>query len=201
MTLSSRMIVVLTSIGVLSGAFLVSVGILTKERIVLNKQREIETAITAVVPGTRTSQKLYEEKDFSVYSGEDEQGHLLGFALNASAAGFQDKILFMIGIDPDLTRISSLYVLDQKETPGLGAKITDRESFLVFWENKKISEPLKLRKPPAASPDELLPYEVNTISGATVSSEAVLSAVNISVEKLRKLKEEGKLNSKGRDGN
>lgn len=201
MTLSSRMIVVLTSIGVLSGAFLVSVGILTKERIVLNKQREIETAITAVVPGTRTSQKLYEEKDFSVYAGEDEQGHLLGFALNASAAGFQDKILFMIGIDPDLTRINSLYVLDQKETPGLGAKITDRESFLVFWENKKISEPLKLRKPPAASPDELLPSEVNTISGATVSSEAVLSAVNISVEKLKKLKEEGKLSSKGRDGN
>lgn len=201
MTLSSRMIVVLTSIGVLSGAFLVSVGILTKERIVLNKQREIETAITAVVPGTRTSQKLYEEKDFSVYAGEDEQGRLLGFALNASAAGFQDKILFMIGIDPDLTRINSLYVLDQKETPGLGAKITDRESFLVFWENKKISEPLKLRKPPAASPDELLPSEVNTISGATVSSEAVLSAVNISVEKLKKLKEEGKLSSKGRDGN
>lgn len=201
MTLSSRMIVVLTSIGVLSGAFLVSVGILTKERIVLNKQREIETAITAVVPGTRTSQKLYEEKDFSVYAGEDEQGRLLGFALNASAAGFQDKILFMIGIDPDLTRINSLYVLDQKETPGLGAKITDRESFLVFWENKKTSEPLKLRKPPAASPDELLPSEVNTISGATVSSEAVLSAVNISVEKLKKLKEEGKLSSKGRDGN
>jgi len=201
MSLSARMIVVLTSIGILSGALLVSVGFLTKERITLNKQREMEIAITAVVPGTSSSQKLYEEKDFSVYAGEDEQGHLLGFALNASAGGFQDKILFLVGINPDLTRINSLYILDQKETPGLGAKITDRESFLVFWENKDISQPLKLRKPPASSQEELLPFEVNTISGATVSSEAILNTVNVSLEKLKKLREEGKLGIEGKNGN
>ena len=42
MKLSTRMVVVLTSIGLLSGSFLATVGHLTKERIALNKQREIE---------------------------------------------------------------------------------------------------------------------------------------------------------------
>jgi len=200
MSLSFRMIIVLTSIGLLSGGLLVSVGFLTKERIALNKQREIEAAITAVVPGTSSSQKLYEEKDFTIYAGKDEGGNLLGFALNTSAAGFQDKIILLVGINADLTKINSLYVLDQKETPGLGAKITDRESFLVFWENKDCSGPLKLRKPPVASPEQLSPSEVNTISGATVSSEAVLSAVNGSLEKIKKLKTDGKLIVEGKNG-
>ncbi|TET72604.1 MAG: FMN-binding protein, partial [Candidatus Aminicenantes bacterium] len=37
MKLSTRMVVVLTSIGLLSGSFLATVGHLTKERIALNK--------------------------------------------------------------------------------------------------------------------------------------------------------------------
>ena len=55
MNLSTRMVVVLTSIGLLSAGFLAAVGLLTKERIALNKQREIEEAIIQVVPGTRSS--------------------------------------------------------------------------------------------------------------------------------------------------
>jgi len=191
--LSTQMIVVLTSVGLLSGGFLATVGMLTKERIALNKQREIEKAITTVVPDSITSRKLYEEKDFAVYSGQDAQGALLGLAVYVTGVGFQDKITLMFGVNPSLTKIKELTILDQKETPGLGAKITDREVFLRFWENKDCSQPLKLRKPPAATPEELAASEVNTITGATISSESVLNVVNISLERLRKLKSEGKL--------
>ena len=193
MKLSTQMIVVLTSVGLLSGGFLATVGMLTKERIALNKQREIEKAITTVVPDSITSRKLYEEKDFAVYSGQDAQGALLGLAVYVTGVGFQDKITLMFGVNPSLTKIKELTILDQKETPGLGAKITDREVFLRFWENKDCSQPLKLRKPPAATPEELAASEVNTITGATISSESVLNVVNISLERLRKLKSEGKL--------
>jgi len=191
--LSTQMIVVLTSVGLLSGGFLATVGILTKERIALNKQREIENAITTVVPDSTTSRKLYEAKDFAVYSGQDAQGALLGLAVYVTGVGFQDKITLMFGVNPSLTTIKELTILDQKETPGLGAKITDREVFLRFWENKDCSQPLKLRKPPAATPEELAASEVNTITGATISSESVLNIVNLSLKRLRKLKSEGKL--------
>ena len=97
MKLSTRMVVVLTSVGLLSGSFLATVGHLTKERIALNKQRETEEAIIQVVPGTVSSQKLYEERDLSVYGGKDEEGNIVGFAIKASGNGFQDKIILMLG--------------------------------------------------------------------------------------------------------
>ena len=189
------MFVVLTSVGLLSGGFLATVGLLTKQRIALNKQKEIEEAILAVVPGTESSQKLYEEKNLSIYGGKDEEGHLLGFAIHASGVGFQDKITLMFGTNTSLTQISRLTILDQKETPGLGAKIANKESFLKYWENKDCSQPLKLRKPPASSPEELSPSEVNTITAATISSASVLNTVNLSLERLKRLKKEGKFAS------
>ncbi len=193
MTLSLRMILVLTFVGLLSGGFLATVGLLTKERIALNKQREIEEAIIKVVPGTETSQKLYQERDISVYGGQDDKGALLGFAIHASGVGFQDRITLMFGTNLSITKITRLAILDQKETPGLGAKIADRESFLQYWVNKDCTQPLSLRKPPTRSAEALNPSEVNIITGATISSESVLKTVNLSLERLRILKQEGEL--------
>jgi RnfABCDGE-type electron transport complex G subunit len=195
------MVVVLTSIGLLSGSFLATVGHLTKERIALNKQREIDEAIIQVVPGTVSSQKLYEERDFSIYGGKDEKGNIIGFAIHASGIGFQDKITLMLGTTPSLERINRLAILEQKETPGLGAKITDSEFFLMYWENRDSSGPLTLHKPAVSSPEELSPTEVNTITGATISSEAVLSIVNSSLEQVREIIKEGKLSSEAHDVN
>ncbi len=187
------MVIVLTSVGLISGALLSTVGILTKERIALNKQLEIENAIITVVQGTHTSEIIYEEKDLVVYGSKDENNQLIGFAVYASGTGFQDKIILMYGTNPTFTKIYRLTILEQKETPGLGAKITDKDAFLQFWENKDSSQPLTLRKPAARSPEELSPFEVNTITGATISSESVLNIVRLSLGKLMSLKKEGKL--------
>lgn len=201
MSLSSRMIIVLTCVGLLSGAFLAGVGILTKERIAINKQKEIEEAIVKVIPGTVTSEKLHEEKDLTIYGGKNNSGKLIGFAVHASGTGFQDQITMMFGTDTSLSKISRLTILEQLETPGLGAKITDETAFLQFWENKDINVSLTLRKPAVGSAGELLPSEVNTITGATISSEAVLNTVNLSLERLRNIKNEGKLSSENPNAN
>lgn len=201
MSLSTRMIAVLTSVGLLSGVFLTGVNLLTKERIALNKQREIEAAVTEVIPGTYSSEKFYEEKDLTVYGGKDKEGKLIGFAIHASGMGFQGKITFMMGTDSSLTKINSLAILEQKETPGLGAKITDKKSFLQYWENKDSSSTLTLRKPAVSSPEELGPSEINAITGATITSEAILNTVNSSLGRVRQLIKEGKVSSGGQDAN
>ncbi|MFQ6037900.1 MAG: FMN-binding protein [Candidatus Aminicenantales bacterium] len=193
MSLSSRMILVLTSVGLISGAFLAGVGVLTKERIALNKKREIEAAIIKVVPGAVQNRKLYEEEDLTVYAGEDPSGEILGYAVHATGVGFQDKITLMFGVDAAIAKIRALTILEQRETPGLGAKITDRDVFLRFWEDRDASGALTLRKPPAASPEDLAPNEINTITGATISSTKVLDIVNLSLERLRALQKEGHL--------
>ena len=193
MNIYTRMIVVLTSIGLISGVFLAGVGTLTKNRITLNKQKEINEAITRVISGAQISNKIYEEKDLIIYRVNGEKNNLLGYAVYAGGVGFQDKIYLMFGVDPEITKIHSLTVLDQKETPGLGAKITSEKNFLQFWKNRDCTEKITLHKPAVNSPDQLSPYEVNIISGATISSEAVVNIVNTALERIRVLKEEGKL--------
>jgi electron transport complex protein RnfG len=187
MSLYARMIIVLTAVGLLSGSFLATVGMLTKEQIALNIQQEIEEAIVHVIPGTVSSEKLYVEKGLTIYGGKDEDGTLIGFGILASGVGFQDKIDLMLGTNTSLTRIKKLKIIEQKETPGLGAKIEDDDAFLIFWENKDCSESLTLRKPAAKTPEELAPMEINTITGATISSESVLKIVNRSLERVRQL--------------
>jgi electron transport complex protein RnfG len=196
MSLSSRMIIVLTAVGLISGGFLAGVAKLTKERIAFNIQKEIEEAIVNVVPGTVQNQKLYEEEDLSIYGGQDESGQSIGYAVQSTGIGFQDKITLMFGINVSLTRIIGLAVIDQKETPGLGAKITDWNAFLQFWENRNATGEIILRKPPAGSLEELSPMEINTITGATISSKKVLEIVNFSLERLRELQKEGRLEGK-----
>ncbi len=201
MSLGLRMVVVLTTVGLLSGIFLTGVGLLTKERIALNKKLEIERAIMAVVPGSSSSRLLYQEKDLALYAGIDQSGQAIGYAIYTSGVGFQDKISLMVGVSADLARIHSLTVLEQKETPGLGAKITDRNSFLVYWEGKDFTQPLQLRKPPVGSPAGLLASEVNTITGATISSQAVVDLVNAAREKIEELTKSGKIALEGGNGN
>jgi electron transport complex protein RnfG len=107
----------------------------------------------------------------------------------------------MLGTSTSLKRINRLAILDQKETPGLGAKIANSESFLKYWENRDSSGTISLRKPAVSAAEELLPSEINTITGATISSEAVLSIVNSSLEHARKLIKEGKLSNEAHDEN
>lgn len=199
MKLSARMILVLTSVGLISGSLLAVVNLLTRDRIAFNRRQEINAAILKVVPGTEASAELYAEEGLTVYGGRDAEGRLIGYAVYTSGTGFQDVVSMMFGVDAEIQQINSLTVLEQKETPGLGAKITDEQAFLRFWRNRAADRPLTLRKPAAGAPEELSPSEVNTITGATISSQKVMGIVNLSLERLKQLQQEGKLTGEGTD--
>lgn len=191
MTLSARMIVVLTAIGLISGGFLAGVAQLTRDRIALNIQAEIEEAIAEVVDDAEVNQVIREEDDLIIYRELDNAGQLAGYAVQATGVGFQDKITLIFGLDETVTRITGLSIIEQKETPGLGAKIADWDAFLQFWEDRDATGHLTLRKPAVKTPEELLPNEVNTITAATISSKKVLEIVNLSLEKVHELINEG----------
>lgn len=193
MKLPARMIIVLTLVSLISGGFLTGVAKLTKERIALNIQAEIEEAIKEVVDDAEINLLRYEEENFLIYREQEESGDLAGFAVQATGVGFQDKITLMLGLDAYLEKITGLTIIDQKETPGLGAKIEDWETFLQFWENRDATGLLSLRKPPVSTIDELLPTEINTITAATISSNKVLEIVNFSLEKVRELVKLGRI--------
>jgi RnfABCDGE-type electron transport complex G subunit len=194
------MIVVLTSIGLISGGFLAGVAQLTRERIALNIQAKIEAGIQEVVDGAVVNDVILKEKNFTIYKGLDNSGQLAGFAVQAVGVGFQDKITLVFGLDETVTRITGLAIIAQNETPGLGAKIKEWDAFLQFWEDRDATGLLSLRKPAASLPEDLRPTEINTITAATISSRRVMEIVNLSLEKVRTLINKGAITREEQDG-
>ena len=181
-----KMVLVLTLIAVVAAGLLGYVAELTQPRIRENALRELRQGISDVLPGLKDYQERFKEDKFEIYEGKNEAGKTVGYAIVRSGAGFSDRIKLIFGVNEDLSKIFSLKVLEQKETPGLGAKITDELHFLQFWQDKSITGPIRYAKPPRAR-DDLREHEVNAVTGATISSEAVVQTVNRAVEDARKV--------------
>ncbi len=182
------MVFVLTLVAVISSGLLAYFAVYTHPYIEKNKKAEVEKAIKEVVPGTVTNKIIKDENKFKIFACYDKDGKTLGYAVYTVGTGFQDLITIMFGVDKYLDKMFRLEVLEQKETPGLGAKITDKDLFLKFWKNKNITGEIILAKPPKGE-SELKDNEVNAISGATISSRSVVSIVN---KALKRVKEEVK---------
>ena len=119
-----HMIATLTIIGSLVGALLSYIAGWAAPKIEINKKRDTEEAIYKVQPDTKKFEKV-NEANFEVYKVFDDSGNVLGYAMPYEGNGFQGKIRLMFGIKNDLKELTGLEILEQSETPGLGAKIVD----------------------------------------------------------------------------
>jgi electron transport complex protein RnfG len=109
-----------------------------------------------------------------VFAGYDEQGQFIGFAVTAEEPGFQDIIGGIFGYDPETEQIVGMEILESKETPGLGDKIFKDADFTAFFK-ALATEPeiVAVKKGERENPNE-----VEAITGATISSKAVVRMLN-----------------------
>lgn len=96
-----------------------------------------------------------------------------------SGPGFWDQITGIIVLSPDLSRVKNIAFLEQKETPGLGARIEEP----WFTEQFRGVEPAWDDPGGAAivvgaSPDPAAKNRVDAITGATQTSMALMKALN-----------------------
>lgn len=166
-------------LALLFGASLAGVQTMLNPRIAANKLAETHKQIPALVPGGDTAGEIKEIGGFNVYPVLDAGGRPVGWVVPTSGQGFADRIEILLGLNQDATRITGLYVLDQKETPGLGNKIVDDE-WRAQFANKATKEPLVVTK---SVPET--DYEVQAVTGATISSDSVTDTVNSTVKKFR----------------
>lgn len=108
------------------------------------------------------------------FVGYDEQGSRTGIAVEAAAPGFVDDVRLMVGFDPATGTLIGFAVLGQKETPGLGSKIEQDTLFTGQFRGKVA--PLTGTKNSTTGP-----RTVQTITGATISSRAVIGIINRAV--------------------
>lgn len=126
-----------------------------------------------ITPGTVTIKKDAKTVYYNLFRVTRE-GKLAGWVIKAGGQGYADKIELIIGLDPGADTITGLFILQQKETPGLGNKITFPQ-----WRNqfirKKTSTPLVVVVTKGKSQP---PNAIDAVTGATISSRSVTGIVN-----------------------
>lgn len=136
-----------------------------------NQALEIDTR---TVPVTRGGKTTY----YRVF-GADWNGQPAGWVVKADGQGYADRIELLFGLSPDLAKITGLFVLDQKETPGLGNKIAS-DPWRGQFAGKPTDRRLAVVKSGAAKP-----HQIDAITGATISSRSVTAIVNRAVADLK----------------
>jgi electron transport complex protein RnfG len=182
-----HMIATLTIIGVIAGGLLSEVNDWAKPLIAKNQKAETEKAIFLVNPAGK-SYEVVPNAGFEIYKVFDENKNLIGYSLAYEGNGFQGKIRLIIGLEKDLDKITSIEILEQVETPGLGTKILE-DPFRKQFDGLATTPFVEYVKgvPPSK------PNQVQTITGATISSKSVVAIINAGLEKARKQKEKGAL--------
>ncbi|MGK9476222.1 FMN-binding protein [Melioribacter sp. OK-6-Me] len=184
---SIKMIIVLTSIALISGAVLAGVSNWAAPHIEANRLAETEAAIYLVQSSAKSYKKI-ETKFAEIYQVFDANGNPLGYSIVAEGNGFQGKIRMMLGVDSTLTKITAIEILEQVETPGLGSRIAD-DDFKNQFKNL-IAQP-SVNWVKGRNPEK--PNEIQAITGATISSKSVCAIINDVLQKARIEKQANKL--------
>jgi electron transport complex protein RnfG len=182
MNKTARMIIVLTVIGLISGGVLALVYQWALPKIRHNQIKATDAAVFKVVPGTK-SYKEAAAGDLVYFKCLDKKGGRLGTAILCKGNGYQGEIKLMVGVNADFSEFTGMAVLEQLETPGLGAKISEA-AFQAQFKGLAAKPPVEYVK--GVKPDK--PNQIQAITGATISSRSVVNIINKTVEQWLKAK-------------
>jgi len=142
-------------------------------------QMKIRNPALDIVPGTVATAKDGGQISYYPLYRVSLSGRLSGWVIKAAGPGYADKIELLIGLDPAAERITGLFILEQKETPGLGNKIS-----LARWRNQFIQKstalPLTVAKGPSPTSNS-----IDAVTGATISSRSVAGIVNRAIDDVK----------------
>ncbi|MFO7819911.1 MAG: FMN-binding protein [Halanaerobacter sp.] len=166
-----KLVIVLTIIMIASATVLTYIEQITTPEIEAHAQQKKEDAILTVLPGADEYEEVT-EGDLTLYKGLDSSGSIVGYALESSGQGFQSVLEIMVGLDPEKQEVLEVKILNQAETPGLGARIVEEE-FKAQFSGKSFSDSFQAKE------------DIDAISGATISSQAMAEVIEKGIEKLQ----------------
>ena len=167
------MFLVLSGITLFASLALSTVYVFTKDPIALSKMAKKQNAIKSVLPpfdhfDSKPIVQVEGTEITKIYRAFDKSNTFVGSAVEATTSrGYKGGIEIIVGFDKSGV-IKDYFVLEQNETPGLGAKMVN-----WFKTNKGKQNILGL------NPGEtfMTVKEVDAITAATISSKAFLGAV------------------------
>lgn len=176
-----KSIIVLVIIVIVSTFSLGYTNLLTKDIIRENQLEKLNNQILDFFEDMNYFNVLSFDKDGNVsledlfnegvyYEIFDSDEDVLGYVIPAKAMGYNDNIEVLVAVNADKTQIIDVGILNQLETPGIGTRIISEKSFLNQFEGLDLKSTNY--------------NDIDGITGATVSSSAVISAVQKAVENI-----------------
>lgn len=176
-----HLVLVLTIICIIAGGVLALVNSITEPKIKAQEALAMKKALQDSLPEAsefRSDKSLLEKAQqaggtdlselFIGYKGEEE----IGLVLIADLRGYSSVIRLVTGVSRD-GQVTGVKVLSQSETPGLGNKISEKEFIeQPALHQATIEEQLSVVKDGGS---------VQAVTGATISSRAVVRGVNQSL--------------------
>ena len=141
-----------------------------RDKIEWQKEQKIQRMLYEIFPNM--TEYTLEDDIYMIYSNEAE----IGFAFLAVGKGYGGLIDILVGLENETT-IKGVTIVSHLESPGLGARITE-SSFREQFIGVNIAD-VALRQKGG---------EIDAITGATISSGAVVDAIRATVmEKVKSL--------------
>ncbi|MBQ4347040.1 MAG: RnfABCDGE type electron transport complex subunit G [Firmicutes bacterium] len=161
----------LFAIGVVAAALLGVVYAVTAEPIAQQKVLKEQNGMAAVLSQATEFETITEDAEDIVgkVSLGSVNGEPCGYVATVYPSGFGGTLTVMVGIDTSGT-LTGVRILSMAETPGLGANASNPEFYEQYTGRSNL--PLVVSK--SASADN----EIQAITSATITSEAVTSGVN-----------------------
>ncbi len=189
----------IVGIGVLCALLIVGVYEATAGRIRDNEARYLQAAVADVLPAAKTTLAIAATDDGAIVAsdavaelpvllGFDDQGRLAGAVIAAEGMGYQDTIRVLYAYSFDGRAIVGFKVLASKETPGLGDRVEKEPHFLANFD----ALDARLDADGAALANAIVtvkqgektaPWQLDGITGATITAEAIGSIINDSANR------------------
>ena len=167
-----NMVLVLFCITLISSACVGLVNMITVEPIAQAKEAAVKAALAQVLPefdATEKSEHTADELQIIAYKAS-KGGEVVGYAIESSTKnGFSGLVRLMVGFDTKGT-ILNVNVLEQAETPGLGANMTEEGNPILASIKGKVAGKINLTVKKDGG-------DVDALTAATISSRAYADAV------------------------
>ena len=163
-----------------STALLATTNEITKEPISQAEAQTKQTSMNSVSPDGTVEYEPVSIDDSSAecYRAKDASGKVIAYAVSTSAKGYGGTIKIMTGFDVKGNIIGVNVYDNSTETPGLGAK-TSEDVFSDQFKDRSSENGFTVAKDADKNPGK---DPVDAVTGATISSRAVVKAVNQAVE-------------------
>ncbi len=170
--------IMLFLIAAICTALLAGTNLLTKDKIAQIAVEAENNAKSAVI----TANSFSDAKDAdgnTYYEAYDENNNLVGYVFNVTSKSYGGDLTCMVGISAEEEKVTGVEITAISDTPGLGMKATAKD-----WLNQFIGKASGIKVNKNSSSDT----EIQAITSATITSQAVTDAVNQAFEVLLKVK-------------